>query len=145
MYRYRESGLDNVWLVNGYKIRSTPYGKAVAVEDVEGLHKSIAESLVGKPGPLTRAEFRFLRKELALSQKALGGIIGADEQAIARWERGVSRVDEIADRFLRALYRETKEGKAGIRALVRRLNEPDDGGQAKIKLRRGREDWKVAA
>jgi DNA-binding transcriptional regulator YiaG len=145
MYRYKESGLDNVWLVNGYKVRKTPYGKAVAIDDVEGLHRSIAERLVGKPGHLTREEFRFLRKELGLSQKNLGAILGAEEQAIARWERGVSKVDEIADRFLRALYRETRYGKAGIRALVDRLNELDGVDRFSIRLRRDTKSWKLAA
>lgn len=145
MYHYLEGGLDNVWLVNGYKVRKTPYGKAVAIEDVDGLHRSIAERLVGKPGPLARDEFRFLRKELGLSQKALGAILGAEEQAIARWERGVSKVDETAGRFLRALYREHRHGKARIREMVKRLNALDEVEQARITLRRDKTDWKVAA
>jgi DNA-binding transcriptional regulator YiaG len=145
MYHYKESGLPNVWLVNGYRVRKTPYGKAVAIEDVEGLHKSIAERLVNRPGHLAKEEFRFLRKELGLSQKNLGAVIGADEQAVARWERGVSKVDEIADRFLRALYREHKHGNARIRELVERLNALDEVERFDIRLKRDKQDWKLAA
>ena len=145
MYHYLEGGLENVWLVNGYKVRKTPYGKAVAIEDVEGLHRSIAEKLVDKPGPLVRQEFRFLRKELGLSQRALGAILGAEEQAIARWERGVSKIDQMAARFLRALYREHRHGKARIRQMVERLNALDEVENAKITCKRDKMDWKVAA
>ena len=37
MYHYRESGLDNVWLVNGYKKHKTSAGPAVSFEDVDAL------------------------------------------------------------------------------------------------------------
>jgi len=36
-YHYRECGLDNVWLLNGYELHDTPYGKGVSFVDVEGL------------------------------------------------------------------------------------------------------------
>ena len=29
-------GLDNVWLANGYKVKATRHGNAVAVNDVDG-------------------------------------------------------------------------------------------------------------
>lgn len=31
MYHYTQCGLDNVWLENGYKVKKTAYGQAVAV------------------------------------------------------------------------------------------------------------------
>jgi hypothetical protein len=36
MYHYTESGLDNVWLANGYTVIETPYGKGVSVRDADG-------------------------------------------------------------------------------------------------------------
>jgi len=38
MYHCTESGLQNVWLANGFKIKKTEGGKAVATMDAEGLH-----------------------------------------------------------------------------------------------------------
>jgi hypothetical protein len=61
-YPHRESGLDNVWLVNGFHARTTSYGEAIAIEDVEGLYDAIARSLVEKVGTLGDREIRFLRE-----------------------------------------------------------------------------------
>jgi len=36
MYHYTDAGLKNVWLTNGYQQQNTPYGRVVAVQDVEG-------------------------------------------------------------------------------------------------------------
>ena len=71
-HHYLESGLDNILLLNGFEVRPTPYGEAVFIQDVDGLHRSIAKYLVEKPTNLTGKEFRFLRIELDLSQQAMG-------------------------------------------------------------------------
>jgi hypothetical protein len=50
MYHYRESGLPNIYLANGYREVATAEGPGIAIEDVEGLHWAIALDLVeGKP------------------------------------------------------------------------------------------------
>ncbi len=45
MYHYIESGLDNVWLVNGYTRHQTSYGKGVSFKEVEKLHATIERIL----------------------------------------------------------------------------------------------------
>ena len=102
MYQYQESGLDNVWLVNGYSVIDDPdYGECVSISDTLGLHKAIAHNLIFNKPRLIGAEFRFLRKELDLSQKALSDLFGNEEQAVARWEK-TGKVPKWADRLLRA-------------------------------------------
>lgn len=145
MYHYTESGLRNVWLVNGYAVRKTPYGKGVAIENLEDLHRAIARRIVRLPRPLTGAEFRFLRKELELSQVSLADYLGCNVQALARWEKGKSRVPQPAERLLRALYRETDEGNAQIRELVERISRRDATGRDKLEFTRRRGEWKAAA
>jgi len=39
---YTLSGLTNVYLLNGYRIRKTPHGDTIAIEDIDGLHRAIA-------------------------------------------------------------------------------------------------------
>ena len=39
MYHYTESGLPNIWLVNGFVVKRTSYGKTVSIRDLEGLHR----------------------------------------------------------------------------------------------------------
>ena len=63
-YHYTQCGLDNVWLENGYSRKTTSYGTAVSVEDVDGLHKLLASKLVEKTSALAGKEFRFLRVQL---------------------------------------------------------------------------------
>jgi putative transcriptional regulator len=145
MYHYTESGLRNVWLVNGYSVRKTPYGEGVAIENLEGLHRAIARQIVRLPRPLTGAEFRFLRKELELSQASLADYLGCDVQALARWEKAKSRIPKPAERLLRALFRESDEGNAQIRELVERIGRRDAATRAKLEFERRRGEWKAAA
>ena len=56
MYHYRESGLDNVYLENGYRNHKTPYGEGVSILDTEGLHKVIGQTLICTQRPLNGAE-----------------------------------------------------------------------------------------
>jgi putative transcriptional regulator len=145
MYRYIDSGLRDVWLRNGYRKLKTPYGTGVSIDDVLGLHRAIARALVKKPGRLSGPEFRFIRKELELSQKHLAATLGADEQAVARWEKGKTKVPKMADRFLRAIFQETDEGNAHIRKMVDRLNEQDAHDHERMVLARAKADWKAEA
>lgn len=144
MYHYTESGLRDVWLANGYEKRDSPYGKSVAIRDIEGLHRAICRRLIATRPRLTGAEFRFIRKELDLSQAGLARLLGNDAQSVALWERK-GRIPMWADRFLRALYREETEGNARIRALVERLSQMDEIEPERLTLERTGRGWKAKA
>ncbi len=103
MYHYTESGLNNVYLINGFAKRKTPYGPVVVVENAKQLHKMIAIDLVSNKKFLTGPEFRFLRKELGMPQKQIASIIGYDVQTVARWEK-LGRVPKWADHAIRYIY-----------------------------------------
>jgi putative transcriptional regulator len=105
MYHYLESGLPNVWLANGYREVATPEGTGVAIHDVEGLHRAIAQALVeGKP-TLSGAEVRFIRKLLQLTQAELGMLLGVGEQTVRNWESAAA-VPAQADRGMRLVFRD---------------------------------------
>jgi putative transcriptional regulator len=105
MYHYKSCGLDNVFLKNGFVIKQTPYGQAVSIEDVEGLHLAIASDLLRQKTPLTGAQFRFLRKEQDLTQAEMAAILGVGEQTVAAWEKLKSgHVQRLADIAMRAYY-----------------------------------------
>ncbi len=53
MYHYTDGGLRNVWLVNGYEIKKTPYGEGVAFHNLDGLTRSICMALTRKASLLT--------------------------------------------------------------------------------------------
>lgn len=145
MYHYREIGLRNVWLVNGYDEHETPYGKGISIHDVEGLHRTIALGLITKGGKLTGSEFRFLRHEMGLSQAKLAHLMGNESQTIALWEKRGSQ-PKLADRFIRAFYREKAEGNAHIMEMIERLIDADlEEGCDKLTLEQGNEGWRMAA
>ncbi|WP_455925146.1 transcriptional regulator [Pseudomonas putida] len=124
MYHYVESGLPNVWLSNGYVLKQTSYGEALGITDVQGLHDAIGKALAEKSSPLTGAEFRFLRKELGLSQERLGDIVGLTSQAVAIWEK-TGKIPTVSDRYLRGLYLEAKTGEADLMAAINKINDLD--------------------
>lgn len=124
MYHYMSCGLQNVWLVNGYIERDTPYGKVVAIADVEGLHQVLALNFLYTKPRLSGGEIRFLRKELNMSQKRLAEILGNDAQTIALWEKK-GRAPKAADRFIRMLYLEYIDDNKTIIELVDMLNNAD--------------------
>lgn len=45
MYHYTESGLQNIWLVNGFTRVKTKHGVGVSIHDVEGPHRLIGKAL----------------------------------------------------------------------------------------------------
>lgn len=145
MYRYTESGLTNIRLVNGYRKVRTSEGTGVSIEDVDGLHRVIARHLVHHKPRLAGKEFRFLRTELDMSQAKLAQMLGTTDQAVARWERGRSRVPKMAERFLRAIYREISEGNARIEKMVDRLNQLDVTEWKERRFERARNRWRAAA
>ena len=121
-HHYIESGLDNIWLESGFTRHSTAYGDGVSIHDSQALHRAIGTRLTGLPIALNGAELRFLRLEMDFSQKALGSLLGVDEQAIRRWEKARSRpISGPADRLLRALYVEWVDGDESVRQIVERL------------------------
>ncbi|EXJ12950.1 MULTISPECIES: helix-turn-helix domain-containing protein [Nitrincola] len=124
MYHYKACGLNNIHLANGYTVTDTAHGTGVAIHDIDGLHRVIAKSLVSKEGLLTGREFRFLRVELDLSQKALGGLMDKTDQAIAKWEKGEQKIHVLADKALRDLYMESinEEPIAGLLSKLANLD-----------------------
>ncbi|GJN50817.1 helix-turn-helix domain-containing protein [Pseudomonas tohonis] len=124
MYHYVECGLPNVWLRNGFVVKDTAYGEAIAIEDVEGLHKVIGKMVAEQASRLSGAEFRFLRKELALSQESLADIIDKSSQAVALWEKN-DKVPMMADRFIRGLYLEATTGNAKLMEAINHINQLD--------------------
>lgn len=109
-YQYVECGLSNVWLANGFKRHSTPYGERISIHDLKGLHRCIAETLCEKSAKLTGKEFRFLRRELDFTQCLTGNFFGIDDRTIRKYENS-DEVHEPYNIFIRHLYFESVDPK----------------------------------
>jgi DNA-binding transcriptional regulator YiaG len=144
-YHYTDSGLDNVFIENGYTVHKTPYGDGISIQDTEGLHKAIGQWLIQTPKTLNGAELRFLRLEMEMTQRNLAAVLGSEEQNVRRWEK--TRTKEIpgpADRLIRALYSEYIGGDGSVRRMVDRLAELDQIEAAEIRLRETGHGWERA-
>ncbi len=144
MYHYTDGGLRNVWLVNGYEIRQTPYGNGVAFHNLDGLTQSICTALTRKAAPLTGAEFRYIRSAgMLLSQPALGKLMGIDGQSVARWEK-TSKVPRWADKLIRLLYVAQVEGNEPIARAVERIRTVERLVKQKILVKESRGRWRTS-
>lgn len=123
-YHYKECGLNNIWLKNGFDVHETEYGSGVAIHDVEKLHAAIGRDLCGRPR-LDGKEFRFLRRELGLSQKHLGELIGVEEQTISLWEREQQPVPLPSEIMLRTLFMQSVGSDVKLRETLEEIADLD--------------------
>jgi DNA-binding transcriptional regulator YiaG len=122
MIQYRGCGLDNVFLRNGYRLGRTDAGtETLYIENVTELHRAVAEWVCDLQRALTPKEFKFLRKELDLSQRQLGEFLRVKEGTVSTWERGTFPIDALADVVLRTLVKERISGNAAFEAVLQRL------------------------
>jgi DNA-binding transcriptional regulator YiaG len=146
MHHYTGCGLPGVWLRNGFTVKETAYGPAVAIGDVEGLHRAIGLYLTRDRPRLTSAEARFLRKELDLPQAQLASILGVGETTVRGWESGRARVPAPAERLLRVLYLESVAEGSAVSDLLKRLAQLNrDRHAGKIEFEETPSGWAAAA
>ncbi len=103
-YHYLECGLDDVYLVNGFERFETPRGASVAIREIDTLHRVIGEHLCRDKKGLNGKEFRFLRREMLMSQSMLANLFDVKEQTVHRWETGKSPVPRATERLIRLMY-----------------------------------------
>jgi putative transcriptional regulator len=146
LYHYDECGLDRVYLANGYAERETPYGLAVSIDDVDGLHRAIGRAIVQSPKPIDGAELRFLRKHLDLSQRELAALMGETEQDVYRWEKGRAKaIPGAADRLIRVIFARHDDAAIEPKWLLERLAGLDKSEGVDITFEEGGDGWKIAA
>lgn len=133
-YHYTESGLDYVYLANGFDIRETERGAMVSFVDLDGLHRAIGHFIVTERHRLSGAEMRFLRLELGLSQAALARLLGATERTVARWETGRNKPPLAAEGALRLLYQEHTEDRVQVAESFRRMGESEERDDRRLEL-----------
>ncbi|MFO1046399.1 MAG: helix-turn-helix domain-containing protein [Geminicoccaceae bacterium] len=133
-YHYTESGLDYVYLANGFDIRETERGEMVSFVDLDGLHRAIGHFIVTGRRRLSGAEMRYLRQELGLSQAALARLLGATERTVARWETGHNKPSPAAEGALRLLYQEHTEDQVQVAESFRRMVGSEEQDNRRLEL-----------
>lgn len=143
--RYSASGLDDVYLVSGWKRVQTPHGDGISIKDVDGLHRAIGLFLVKQKKALSAAEVRFLRKEMDLTQDELGERVCKSGQQIARWEKGQSEISGSAELLLRVLYLQHLGQHPLLTEIVEQLRQIEDRANQKRVFKPTRAGWRPAA
>ncbi|MDI3308524.1 MAG: helix-turn-helix domain-containing protein [Acetobacteraceae bacterium] len=144
-FHYTASGLPNVWLLNGFTIEETPYGRGVRIEDADGLHRELARSIVTAKQAIAPAELRFLRKLMGQSQPMLAKWIGISDQTVARWEKGITEIDPAAERLVRLLVLDWLNEEPAVRECLEELADMDEALHGERRLRREGKAWREAA
>lgn len=103
-YQYVASGLDNIYLLNGVSHDDTPYGKMVTIKNLNGLHRAIGLHIIEQQEQMTGPEFRFLRKQIGLTQAELANMMRVTDQTVANYEKGNTTDFGPADAFMRMTY-----------------------------------------
>jgi len=118
MYHYTESGLNNVYLRDGYNTIEIDGEAAVSIHDIVGLHKVISRRIIRKSPSLSGDEIRFLRKEMNLTQSLFASIISVSDDTVLGWENGRTSVSGPADKLIRGVYVDHIDGDGGLRQII---------------------------
>jgi DNA-binding transcriptional regulator YiaG len=108
-YHYTECGLDNVLIQGMVPCKDDEGDDVFAIPNVLGLHKVIAELIVGREAGMTGPELRFIRTEMGMTQAELAKIVHHDAQSVGRWERNEFAIDQTAEALIRLLAIEKLE------------------------------------
>ena len=103
-FSYRISGLEGVYLMNGYTVEEHDGEQHVSIADVDGLHAAIGRHLVAHRKALAPREIKFLRNTMGLTQAELAEMLGNNSQSVARWEKGTTEIPGTAEKLLRAVF-----------------------------------------
>lgn len=144
-FHYKMSGLNNVWLLNGFHEEQTVYGRGFRVEDADGLHRVLAHVIVSDKAVMQGPELRFVRKLMGLSQNGLARLLGCSDQRVARWEKGQTHIDPSAERLVRMIVREWLGENYALKAALNELAELDEALHGGRKLEWRDTGWQKAA
>lgn len=149
MYHYTESGLDNVYLRDGYNTIEIDGEIAVSIHDLAGLHRVIGQDIIHKSPALTGDEIRFLRKEMNLTQSSFAAILSVSEDTVRGWENERTDIPGPADKLVRGIYLEHVDGASGLRQIIEdiaRLNREIAEDERQMNFEENADGlWQVAA
>lgn len=104
-YRYKESGLDNIFIENATFYKCNSCGTLIpSIFRLPRLNELIAEALLKKPALLNGKEIRFLRKNLFLSSQVFSNLLGIGKTTLSKWENNRQLQSEGNDRHIRSFY-----------------------------------------
>lgn len=113
-YHYTASGLDNLYLKNGYVMGKSAYGIEISFIEFDALHDQIALALIAKKEPLSVREMNFLLIEMDLSFEDVASLIDSGNQPYKSPKTVNETVPERYDELIRRHYIETHKGVTNV-------------------------------
>lgn len=145
-FRYDACGLPNVTLVGVEVSRCAQCGEfEVALEQIEDLHRAIANAVIRKPARLSAAEIKFLRKYLGWSGADFAKHIGAKPETVSRWENGSQAMGAQADRALRLMVATQQPVKDYALDTLKSIREEQHPHPVRLGMKRDKEGWHAEA
>lgn len=149
-YHYKECGLDNIYLMNGYNIEEVDGEEYVSIDSVDELWKAIGLNLVTSKKILSPKEIRFLRGQMNKTQADIASILRVEDQTVARWEKGKVKLSGAADVAFRLLFLASDvaqpEGNdilSGWLTTIRKLVESDSPSSDDIAFVQHGSTWEM--
>jgi DNA-binding transcriptional regulator YiaG len=134
---YTACGLDDVYLLNGFKRETIDGEEYVSIEDLDDLWKAIGLHLVTTRKMLAPKEIRFLRQHMDMTQAELGARLRVSDQTVARWEKDHCDLSGPAEVMLRVLFLGSPvaqpEGNELLREIIKLLDELQRRDESKRK------------
>jgi DNA-binding transcriptional regulator YiaG len=115
-------GLSNVYLLNGFHIDSDDGDEAISYENIAGLYFEIGRAISSKPYTMRPDEFRFVRKQLEMSQSEVATLFDKSDQAIAKWEKGLLPVPKAESSLLKIVWLSQNVKASEFKSTVLSLN-----------------------
>ena len=113
-YRYKECGLDNVYLLNmEFRACNACGVKVPRLRRMPELHATIARAIAMQPCPLRGQDVRFLRKQLGYSAKEWAAFLRTDASTLSRWENDQQEMGTQSDSLIRLLYFRIRDENEG--------------------------------
>jgi DNA-binding transcriptional regulator YiaG len=104
IYRFRESGLDNVVLKGIEIVKCSACGNEdPMIPNLDGLLRVLAVALVTSRVPLTGEAVRYLRKYLGMSGEQFARILHTDKSTLSKWETGAVNIGSKSDLLIRSV------------------------------------------
>jgi DNA-binding transcriptional regulator YiaG len=146
---YTACGLDNIYLLNGFKRATIDGEEYVTIEDLDSLWKAIGLHLVTTRKALAPREIRFLRQHMDMTQAELGARLRVSDQTVARWEKDHCELPGPADVMLRVLFLGSRiaqpEGNELLREIIKlldQLQERDESKERADVFEHGAKRWR---
>lgn len=114
-------GLSNVYLLNGFHIESDDGDETISYENIAGLYFEIGRAISSNPFTMRPEEFRFVRKQLQMSQSDVV-LFDKSDQAIAKWEKGLLPVPKAESSLLKIVWLSKNVKASEFKSTVLSLN-----------------------